>query len=602
MWSSRELRIGHHGCLLLALALAHLACGNAEADLGHRADLEPSPCSIFFAEEAERSGVVFRHFDATRAALLPEDNGSGLAFGDYDNDGFDDLYVVNLAGPVLMPRQELVRTRPPGRLFHNQGDGTFRDVTQESGLVHVGWDVGAIWLDVEGDGWLDLLLTGIDEVTLFRNRGDATFENRSREAGLGSFDCQAFGATAGDYDRDGDLDLYVPCYVDFPWERARNRELVGGRPATMTTPANYPPQPNLLLQNDGSGSFREVAAAAGVLDPAGRGLQAVFVDLDDDGWPDLYVANDQSFDRLYRNLGNGSFEDVAAAAGTRDPRAGMGVAIGDYDSDGALDLFLTHWVGEQNALYRNRSTSGSLLFVDRTYEEGLGPVDASWVGWGTGFFDFELDGDQDLLVINGSTIEDEWTLEVLSNPKMIPQPMRVYERREGGFADTSACAGDLFQANIVGRGASFSDYDRDGLVDAAVAVHNGAALLLRNTSPAQGHWLGVRLAGRGKNRWGVGAKATVKTASGSYVRPRLAGESYAGSNSATLHFGLGKETRVEEVEVRWPDGEVTRTGPVPADRIVRVQQRPASWEELPEERLVSRPWGSGNERAGDQQP
>ncbi|MEE8277996.1 MAG: CRTAC1 family protein [Thermoanaerobaculia bacterium] len=556
-------------------------------------------CALRFEERAEQAGVAFHHFASRRAALLPEDNGSGLAFGDYDNDGHDDLYVVNLAGPVLMPREELVRTRPGGKLFHNEGDGTFREVTQASGLIHVGWDMAAVWGDVNGDGWLDLVLTGIDEVALFLNRGDGAFQEASRQAGLGALDCFASGAALADYDRDGDLDLYVPCYVAFPWERARHRPLVGGRPATMTTPADYPPQRNYLFENDGTGRFRDVATAAGVLDETGRGLQSLFTDLNGDGWPDLYVANDQSFDRLYRNRGDRTFEDASPTAGTRDPRAGMGIGVGDFDSDGALDVFLTHWVGEQNALYRNLSTEEFLLFEDVTLKEGLAPVDSSWVGWGTGFYDLELDGDLDLFLVNGSTIEDEWTLEVLSDPKMIPQPLRVYEKREERFEDASGCAGEIFEALLVGRGAAFSDYDRDGRVDVAVSVHNGSALLLRNSSPRRGNWLAVELVGAAPNRWAVGAKVIVRTADASWVRRLIAGESYLGSNTARLHFGLGRAVEAEAIEVHWPSGAVSLTGPVPVNGTIRLRESVEGWEDGLSGRQAPRARGESGDEIRD---
>lgn len=553
-------------------------------------------CAFQFEELAAVVGLDFVHFDSSRAALLPEDNGSGLAFADFDNDGFDDLYVVNLAGPVLLERGVLIESRSPGRLFHNQADGTFRDVTEETGLVHVGWDMAAIWADLDGDGWLDLVLTGIDEVRLFRNLEGTGFADVSEEAGLGEVDCLATGPAVADYDGDGDLDLYVPCYVAFPWERARNRTQVGGRPATMTTPANYPPQPNLLFRNDGQGHFDEVAGEAGVADETGRGLQAVFVDLDGDGRSELYVGNDQSFDRLYRNLGDGTFEDSSLPAGTHDPRASMGIMIGDYDADGAPDLFLTHWVGEDNALYRNLSSEGVLLFEDLTRVQGLAPVDRSWVSWGGGWFDFDLDADLDLFMVNGSTVEDEWTLEVLSDPKMIPQPMVVYERREDRYVDSSSCAGESFVANHVGRGATFSDYDRDGLVDVAVQVHNGRLLLLRNRSTPRGRWLEIDLLGEEPNHWAVGAKVTVTTLERVLTRQRLAGEGYLGSNSPTLHFGLGAVAEVTDVEVRWPSGRITRSGPIPIDRRVRLSAGTDGWEEVSSSPTRPVPWRQGTSR------
>ncbi|MEM7585385.1 MAG: CRTAC1 family protein [Acidobacteriota bacterium] len=581
------------GTIAAALALLSvIGCASEPAEPPVATDTEDS--SIRFAEIARDAGLSFHHFNAVRAALLPEDNGSGLAFGDYDNDGFDDLYMANFAGPALMDRSALEAEREGGRLFHNQGDGTFRDVTEEAGVGHIGWDYGVLWLDADGDGWLDLLLTGIDKIMLFVNRGDGTFEDRSSEAGLGDVVCEAMGTAAADFDRDGDLDLYVPCYVDFPWDRARNRPLVGGRPGTMTTPANYPPQPNMLLRNDGSGRFENIAVEAGVDDPQGRGMQAVFVDVDDDGWQDLYVANDQSFDRLFRNTGDG-FEDVTLSAGTRDPRAGMGIGLHDVDGDARVDLFLTHWVGEENALYLNASESGTVLFEDRTFEMGLGPIGRDLVGWGNGFRDFDLDGRADLFLVNGSTVEDEWTLEVLTEPKMIPQPLMVYAREEAGYREVSATAGEAFGELYVARGMAFSDVDRDGLVDAAVLVHNAQPLLLHNRSQRLGHWLGIQLVGSDKNRWAAGAKAVVRAvdAAGAERRHtawRVVGESYLGNHSATLHFGLG-EAAEADVEITWPDGSVGSFPSIPLDRTLVFDQNSASWHEVPKQPVAPRPWG-----------
>ncbi|MEM8994732.1 MAG: CRTAC1 family protein [Acidobacteriota bacterium] len=597
---TRELLAMSAFSLVLLSGCAPEDSGSAPAaDDSAPAAVPASP--IRFADVARDAGLDFRHFDAVRAALLPEDNGSGLAFGDFDNDGFDDLYLANFAGPALMDRAELEDQRSGGRLYRNRGDGTFEDVTEISGVGHVGWDYGAIWVDVDGDGWLDLVLTGIDRVTLYRSRGDGTFEDRSLAAGLGPQSCLAMGTPAGAYDGDGDLDLYVPCYVDFPWEKARNRPLVGGRPGTMTTPSNYPPQANLLLRNDGDGSFSNVAAELGVEDDTGRGMQAIFADFDGDGRPDLYIANDLSFDRLYRNTG-GAFEDVTVSAGTRDPRAGMGIGLHDYDRDDRPDLFLTHWVGEENALYHNLSDEGGLLFEDRTFEEGLGPINPALVGWGTGFRDFDLDGEADLFIVNGSTVEDEWTLEVLTEPKLLPQRPQVYQRRAEGWVDVSSRAGESFETPFVGRGMAFSDYDRDGLVDVAVMVHNGQPMLLRNSSERLGSWLGVKLSGAGPNRWAIGSRVTVTSAAaGEEIRHgawRVIGDGYLGAHSSTLHFGLGPAQEAD-IEITWPNGSVNSFQSVPLDRTLIFDQAAANWREAPADAVDPSPWGNSLNQNGD---
>ena len=579
-------------CVLLTFAVSGigiLACQNSTLPTDQKTPTEP--CLIHFEDATATAGIDFLHFGDKRSSILPEDNGSGVAIGDYDNDGYDDIYLVNFAGPALMPREELIRTRRGGRLFRNTGNGTFSDVTETANLVHIGWDMAAVWADLDSDGWLDLLITGINEVALYRNQGDGTFIHQSEDAGLGYLNCFASGPTIGDYDVDGDLDVYVPCYVDFPWERAHKRPSVGGRPAPMTTPADYPPQRNFLFKNNGKAQFLDDAKHANVLDSSGRGLQAIFADLDDDLWPDLYVSNDQSFDRLFLNKKDGTFENLSPTAGTNDPRAGMGIGIGDYNADGLIDLFLTHWVGEQNALYLNRSTTGRLLFEDRTLEERLAPIDLDLVGWATGFFDFELDGDLDILVVNGSTIEDEWTLDVLSDPKMIPQPLHLYERLNNHYTNASACAGEPFTLGLVGRGGAFTDYDRDGLIDAVISTHNGPPLLLHNTSSTEGHWLQIELVGQGQNKWAIGAKVSVHTEFGSLVRTRLAGESYLSANSSRLHFGLGSIETGFDVEVQWPSGETTRIKNIPIDRIIRLRQGTDTWEEVPVQPSAPRPWG-----------
>ncbi|MEM9596525.1 MAG: CRTAC1 family protein [Acidobacteriota bacterium] len=591
---------------LVTMALLTGCAPQGEEAEGRTSEAAETPeTSLRFEEVAGDAGLKFHHFGAVRAALLPEDNGSGLAFGDFDNDGFEDLYLANFAGPILMGRTELEAEREGGKLFHNQGDGTFRDVTETAGVGHVGWDNGVLWVDVDGDGWLDLLITGIDKIVLYRNRGDGTFEDQSVVAGLGALTCEAMGAAAADYDRDGDLDLYIPCYVDFPLDRARDRPLVGGRPGTMTTPANYPPQPNLLLRNDGTGRFENLAAEAGVDDPQGRGLQAIFVDIDDDGWQDLYVANDQSFDRLFRNR-EGTFEDVTLTAGTRDPRAGMGIGIHDVNGDGKVDLFLTHWVGEENALYLNASDDSGLLFEDRTFEEGLGPIGRDLVGWGTGFRDFDLDGRADLFIVNGSTVEDEWTLEVLSEPKMIPQKLMVYARGDGGYREVSAAAGDAFGELYSARGMSLADFDRDGLVDVAALVHNAQPLLLHNRSERLGRWLGVQLVGTDKNRWAAGSKVVVRAVGEDggerrHTAWRVVGESYLGNHSATLHFGLGEAVEAE-VEVTWPDHSVSRFPSVTLDRTLIFDQASERFLEIPDEPSAPRPWGDTFSPRSETQP
>ena len=504
--------------------------------------------------------------------------GSGAAWGDFDNDGDEDLYICSWAGPVLMPPEEL-RTRPGNRLYRNDGDGTFSDVTVEAGTDRTGWDMACLWTDIDSDGYLDLLVTGFTGAVLYRNNRDGTFADITEEAGLAQLDGFCSGAANGDYDRDGDLDLYVCRYVEFDLERARDRPMVGGRPAVMTTPQNFPPQPNYLLRNNGDGTFTDVAEATGTANPKGRSLQAAFCDFDNNGWPDIYVANDQSPDALFINV-QGRFEDRALQANTWDPRAGMGVAVGDLDPDGAMDLFVTHWVGEDSAFYHNQVESRRelpmderLVFLDIAPKVGVAHRDPGTVGWGTGLFDFDNDGHLDLFQVNGSTQEDELTLEVLSDPKLMPQTNFAYwNNGQRQFLDVTPRAGPAFAAKRVGRGCAFADYDNDGLMDIFIVNHGAEPLLLKNTTPNAGNWLKVKVVGGRSNRLGIGVRVRLRCGGKTQTREIRSGGSYLSCDSRLAHFGLGGAETIEWLEVKWPTGAKRRLEEVSSNKTVVVHE------------------------------
>ena len=554
------------------------------AEDSHHTSTGRGDTPIRFAEVQEQAGISFHHFNAVRDSLLPEDTGSGLGWADYDNDGDDDLYLVNFAGPFLMDEAEL-KKRPGNRLYRNDGNGKFTDVTQKSGVGHVGWDYGCLWFDYDNDGWLDLAVTHYLGVVLYRNRGDQTFEDATQAAGLADIDRFLQGMTAGDYDRDGDLDLYLCGYVEFDRERARNRPLVSGRPAVWTNPVSYAALPNILLRNEGDGKFVDVTESAGVANPKGKSMQALFCDFDNDGWPDLFVGNDVgTADVLFHNRHDGTFDNVAVIAGTFDRRATMGIAVGDIWHRGVMDLFTTHWVAEDHALWKNlaiqldspeSSEDDSLMFEDVGPQTGIVAAKASpFVGWGTGLYDFDNDGHLDLMISNGSTIEDELTLEVLTEPKLIPQPSQVlWNDGDGQFIDISPEAGGFFQQHLVNRGLAFSDYNQDGRIDAAVLRHNGPAILLKNVSESTGHWLQVRLKGTKNNVFGVGARVEVKAGDIVHSRQCVLSSSYLSSDSLLCHFGLGDVTTVDHVKVIWPDGTESRQDNLKADRIIEIDDR-----------------------------
>ncbi|MAB91664.1 MAG: hypothetical protein CMJ90_19780 [Planctomycetes bacterium] len=555
-------------CLLLVLA----SCGDDEPEV------TPTPGPIVFDDVTAASGVEFAHFNAIRNSVLPEDMGSGAAWGDVDGDGLEDLYLVNYAGPLLASFEEL-QGRPGNALFRNQGDGTFENITEAAGLSRSARDAAALLADLDNDGDPDLVVTGLDGCALFRNDG-GTFTDVTKGSGVDGIKGMALGPALGDYDLDGDLDLYVPCYVTFPTEKARDRRMVGGRPEPWTTPASYPAQPNALLRNEGGLKFSDQTAPAGVVNGQGRSMQAVFVDLDGDRYPDLFVGNDQSADILFHNQGDGTFTDVSMQSRLWDPRASMGVAVGDIDGDGDVDLHLTHFVQEPPALMRNDSRRpgsdrpGRLLFQDVADESGLLRAwYRSLVGWATALQDLDNDGDIDIIAFHGSTIEDELTQEVFTDPKLLPQrPMLLTNDGTGKFTDVRAGAGPFFEEQIVARGGAFADFDQDGRVDAVVNVHNGRARLLRNVSPGDASWMRVRLVGQQSNRDGVGAVVEVDLGDRVLHRQVICGSSYLAGDSLTLSFGLGDATP-KRLLVTWPvSGKTQVVSQPPTGKTITVTE------------------------------
>ena len=440
------------------------------------------------------------------------------------------------------------------RLWRNDGRGRFTDVTEAAGLSESRMDMAAVFADFDNDGDADLIVTQLDGVRLFRNDA-GRFQDVTAQLGLAGVTGYCLGAAWVDYDRDGLLDLYICRYVDFPKDKARNRELVSGRPAPMTTPGSYPPISNYLFHQEPDGTFRDVTQASGTASAEGRSMQVIWCDFDNDGWIDLFVANDQSLDVLLRNKGDGTFEDVGLKTGLFDPRGAMGVAVTDVHADGDQDLFVTHWVSEDPALYINDTSGGIWGFDDQTTRLGLRKPDTALVGWGTGFVDFDNDGDRDLFVIYGSTIEDELTLDVLKNPKMLPQKSQIYEQREGRWFALGKTAGPYFDEPHVGRGAAVCDFDGDGRRDLAINNHSGAPALLRNVSKA-GHWVNVRLVGRHCNRDGANARVTLyRDGAAPQMQELFLGASYLSGHSKLLHFGVEKLDRIPRIEVRWPCGK-----------------------------------------------
>jgi tetratricopeptide (TPR) repeat protein len=531
---------------------------------------------IRFVDAAADTGLVFRHFHGTRSTQLPEDMGSGLAWGDYDGDGDPDLFLVNEDGPLTLSPDEARRSPAHAALFRNDG-GRFTDVTETAGLDLHGCGMGAAWGDYDGDGDLDLVVTRFGRNALFRNDGGGHFTDVSDASGVGAPEGFWSGAAWGDYDRDGDLDLYVAGYVKYRYDEALagkgSQQYAAVVPFTLN-PSSYPPERNLLLRNDG-GVFHDVAAQAGVENLTGRSLSAAWADFDGDGWPDLYVANDISDNAMYRNLGNGRFEDVSHAAWVADYRGAMGLGVGDWDNDGDLDIFIAHWIAQENALYDNQARREAaapqpMRFLDIADQVGLGQIALDFVGWGCGFFDFDNDGREDLFVVNGSTFQRE------DDPgRLVPMRDLLFWNAGtgtgGGFFEAGDAAGEALAVENVGRGAACADFDGDGDLDIAINVNGGDVRLLRNDGGDRQRSLRVVLRGHrsrdaaARTTGGRRALRTTTFATGAVVRLTAngvtqmreigAGPSYLSqSPPGEAHFGLGAAASVERLEIDWPDG------------------------------------------------
>ena len=521
-----------------------------------------------FEDVTEQSGVSFVHFGATRNSLLPEDMGSGLAWGDYDNDGFDDLFVVNFAGDIL---DESLAGECA--LFKNNGDGTFQDVSKETGADVVIYGMAPTWVDYDDDGDLDLYITAYGRNMLLQN-DNKVFSDVSKITGV---DDAQFGAGASwaDFDKDGDLDLYVTNYVDFNFNeddiKEAKRQYGAEVPFTLN-PSSYSAQPNLLYRNNGDGTFTDVAKVAGVDDKEGRSLGATWFDFEGDGYLDLYVANDVSKNGVYHNNGDGTFTDIGAISLAADYRGAMGLAVGDVDTDGDDDLLVTHWVAQENALYENMlgewGDSERVSFMDTAEDHGLGQISLHMVGWATGLVDFDNDGLLDLWVVNGHTLEEE-----NNQTQLQKQEMQLFRQVDGeGFYEIGSEACEALSEPFVGRGGAHADFDNDGDMDIAVLKFGEGVLLLENTSESNGNWLRVHLSQPPPNAFALGATVSVRV--GDIIRKKQVGidGSYLSQHQTDVQFGLGDAKTVDELVVTWPDGSTTTQSDIAVNQLVNLRR------------------------------
>jgi len=534
--------------------------------------------AVQFKDVARQAGISMQHFYGTRSTQLPEDMGSGAAWGDYDGDGNLDLYICNIAAPLTATPEQVAASPASNHLYHNNGNGTFTDVTDQAGVGFKGTGMGAAWGDYDNDGRLDLVITSYDRIVLYHNRGDGTFEDVTAKARLDKFRGFWTGASWTDYDKDGNADLYICGYVKYDYKPEytgkASRQFTELVPFTLN-PSSYTPERNLLFHNDGNGIFSEVAKKAGVDNPEGRSLSAAWADFDGDGWPDLYVANDISESKMYLNQHNGRFKDISHQAWVDEYRGSMGLAIGDWDRDGDLDIFITHWMAQQFALFSNlrytkgASAPGRLRFQDVADMVGVGQLTLSYIGWGTSFFDYDNDGQLDLLAVLGSTFQDE------KDPsRLVPMKNLLFWQKspDDGFFEVGKVSGSIFNEPHVGRGAAFADYDNDGDVDVLIMNHGERPSLLRNDGGNKNHWLKVRLHCTKSNRSGFGTKVFVETDQGRQYQEIGSQPSYLSGSALEAHFGLGSASLVKSLKVQFPSGIVREQEHIPANQILVVSE------------------------------
>jgi enediyne biosynthesis protein E4 len=532
----------------------------------------PAITSIDPIRFEERPGPnFFTQTGRTARKYLPQTMGGGVALFDYDNDGLLDIFAVNGAS---MPGLVKENQKYFDRLFRNNGDGTFTDVTRAAGVAGQGFNIGVAIGDYDNDGFEDIFVAGVNRSTLYHNNGDGTFGDVTEKAGLARTDPQygrmwAVGATWVDYDRDGWLDLFVVNYVQ--WDP--NTEPIcekGGQP-DYCYPQAYRSLPNSLFRNNGDGTFTDVSATSGIRKHLGKGMAVATADLNGDGWPDLFVSNDTLPNRLFVNQGNGTFKEAAVENGVAFTEngasiSGMGVDARDLDNDGRPDIFETALLNETMPLFHNLGQSG---FEEITFTSGVSHASLAKTGWSNGIYDFNNDGRKDLFAACGHVMDAKGSLRAT-----VPQANIVFANLGNQkFADVTAGAGAALARKGVHRGAAFGDLNNHGRMDVVLTELDGPLRILRNVSPAANHWLLLRVIGTKSNRDGIGTSIRVSTEDGEQYNTVGTSVGYASSSDVRVHFGLGRRALVKEIELHWPSGTRQVLNNVKADQFLTVREQ-----------------------------
>jgi hypothetical protein len=556
------------------VVLAASAVASQAASAAPQAPAVQLQPTIQFEDASEKAGIEFTHsFGSRQLGSLLEGTGAGCVWFDYNNSGLPSLYVVN--GRPLddsmhpYPLKEKPKTPPHNHLYRNEGNGHFTDVTDKAGLNPDLYSVAVAAADYDNDGNEDLLVTGYGKVILYHNDGNGHFTDVTEKAGI-KVDGWAISSTWLDYDRDGCADLFVGRYVKFdPKYRAFYA------PTNYPGPLDYEGETNKLFHNNCNGTFTDVTEKSGIGAFVGRTMGVTAADFDNDGWDDIYVANDRTENFLFHNKHDGTFEEIGNDSGTAfgqngESTSSMGPVFADLEGRGVLDLWVTD--GHYNRLLRN---TGKLSFEDVGAETGVSQVNAQYVSWGTGIYDFDNDGNPDILIFHGGLIH------------LIPQEHTVFRGLgKGKFADVSREAGAVLSERTTARGACFADYDNDGKVDAYLVNLGARGTLVHNVSTGTGHWIAVKLVGAMRegdkgvaaganvksNRDGIGARVEVLAAGKRWTAERVAGSGYLSQDDGRLHFGLGAATTVDKLLVHWPSGREQVLEKLGVDRVVTVEE------------------------------